>query len=164
MAVLAGDLADASVPEVNRPTLAAYQTVTQSINNTTATAITMTSEVIDSENGHSNVSNTSRYTPTKAGYYLCIGQVAWGLNTTGDRTAQFRKNGATLDGAPYGSEPALNGAAFLFGGSYAMAVIFCNGTTDYIELWGNQNSGAALSTAYSAGGTSSFMSIFYMHS
>jgi hypothetical protein len=153
----------ASDPEFQRPSFAAYQVTTQSVTNTVATAITMTAEVLDTINGHSNSSLTSRYTPSVPGYYMCIGQVAWALSTAGDRNAQFRKNGATLDGAPYGSEPALNGAAFIFGGSYAMAVILCNGTTDYIELFGNQNSGGALNTAYSAGGTSSFMSIWWMH-
>lgn len=154
----------ASDAEINRPSVTLIQTVTQSPANTTPTAITFTSEIIDSNGWHSNVSNTSRVVPSIAGWYMCWGQVAWTANTTGDRNAKFRKNGAALDGAPYGSAAALNGAAYLHGTSFAMAVIFCNGTTDYIELWGAQNSGGALSTVYVATDISSMMTVFYMHS
>jgi len=145
--------------KVGRPYLHAYQSSTQSIANTTDTAITMGAEILDTISGHSTVSNTSRYTPNVAGYYRCIGNVAWAGSTAGDRAAQFRLNGsAAATNAPYAPMPALNGAAFLGGSSgLAVATFQMNGTTDYIELWGSQNSGGSLSTNVT--GTNSFMII-----
>lgn len=164
MAVLSGQKALAEDPEINRPSVSLVQISGQSIANTTNTAITFTGEIVDTHGWHSTSVNTTRVTPTVAGYYLCIGQVAWTANTTGDRSCKFRKNGSALDGAPYGSAAALNGAAFLHGTVSAMAVIQCNGATDYIELWATQNSGGALSTVYVSTDVSSVMTIFYMHS
>lgn len=163
MVALGGARIFASDPENARPSVALYATTTQNVNNLTNTEMLLNSETLDTHNWHSTVSNTARITPTIPGYYDCVGMVAWGLNTTGDRNAQFRKNGAQLDGAPYGPAAALNGASFLFGGAWAFAVIFCNGTTDYISLWGNQNSGGVLSTAYSAGGTSTWCRVTFLH-
>lgn len=143
--------------KVTRPYCHAFQSVTQNLTNLVAAAVTMTSETLDNTNGHSTSTNTSRFTPTVGGWYRCIGGVCFAGNVTGDRQAGFRKNGNTVDEAPYGGMPGMNGASFLAGFAYAFADIQCNGTTDYIELWGAQNSGGTLATFVSGGSVNSFM-------
>lgn len=145
--------------ELNNPYFHGIQVVTQTLTTATPTAITFTSEIVDTHNWHSTSSNTSRYTPQIAGYYQCIGFVSFAADTTGDRVAAFRKNGSRLDGANYGSMPALNGAVYAAGSCWAAATILCNGTTDYIELWGEHNKGSNLATAYAATLNASFMII-----
>lgn len=129
-----------------------YQTAVQALANATWVAITFTGEVVDTISGHSVSSNTSRYTPTTAGYYKCVGQVTTAVSTAGDRVAQFRKNGSVVtsgsDGdAPYSGVPSMKGTGLSFGMAFAWATIKCNGSTDYIELYGQQNSGGSLNTA-----------------
>lgn len=150
----AADLNSATDP----PLVFAYQIVTQSLANTTWTAITMTAEVIDTISGHSLVTNTSRYTPNVAGTYEVYGQVAFAINATGDRGAQFRKNGSTTDGLQYGAARAMSGGNFA-GIAVSSGVVNLNGTTDYVELYAFQDSGGTISTSYGAGFTTSFMQI-----
>lgn len=160
MAFLAGEnLTAAALNAVTDPPLLfAYQIVTQTLLSTTWSAITMTAEVIDTISGHSLTTNTSRYTPTVAGTYEVYGQVAFAISSAGDRGAQFRKNGATTDGLQYGAARAISGGG-LAGIAVTSGVVSLNGTTDYIELYGTQDSGGALDTFYAAGFTTSFMQI-----
>lgn len=141
------------------PLLVAQQIVVQTLANITWAAITMTGETIDSLNGHSTSTNPSRYTPSTAGYYEVEGQVAFAASTAGDRGAQIRKNGATIDGAHYGAQRAMAGVGSFSGIARCGAVVFLNGTTDYIELYGYQDSGGNLNTYYTAGFTASYMKV-----
>lgn len=157
--VLTGAVTALAAPNtVNRPYFHGWQSIVQTITNLTPLAITFTNEEVDNISGHSTSVNTSRFVPNVVGRYLCIGQTIYAGNVTGDRTAAFRKNGATLDSAAYTGAAGLNGAAFLPGFSgIAVATIACNGTTDFIELWANQNSGGNLNTFATAGATNSWM-------
>lgn len=159
--VVVGTLTAANNSPVGRPYLHAYQssTGTQTLTTTTATAITFDAEILDTLGAHSTSVNPSRFTPTVAGYYKCIGQVCFAVDTTGDRTAWFHKNGASVTGAtPYGGIPAMNGTGLSYGFAHAFATILCNGSTDYIELFGEHNKGSNLATA-SDGNSCSYMII-----
>jgi len=125
------------------PRLSARQVngATQTITANTPVAITMTAEDQDNINGHSTSSLTSRYTPNVAGEYECHGAVAVDNALTSGTavTAQFRKNGAVSLRGSYG---------ILFAQSQGSVANVCmanpctfqmNGTTDYIELWGNSS-------------------------
>lgn len=129
----------------------AYQTSTQTLANSTWTAITMNAEAYDPQGFHSTSSNTARFTPTVAGRYYVFGWVAFVGNTTGDRAAQFRKNGAQTDELPYGGMPAANGTGLIAGFAQASGTVALNGSTDYIELYAIQNTGGNLATFYSSG-------------
>lgn len=144
-----------------KPYLHALQNTTQNITSSAAItqAVTFDAELLDTINGHSVLSNTSRYTPSPAGFYRCTGMVALAANTTGDRGIQFKKNGAAVDGAPYFGYPATNGTGFVGSTPWAEATIYCNGSTDYIELYVGQNSGSTLGTTVSATLTKSYMII-----
>lgn len=143
------------------PKLHAYQSssVTQTLATGVDEAIEFDAEVLDTINGHSLVTNNTRYTPTVAGKYKCFGQMAVDVNATGNRIAHFRKNGARDLGAPYSGFRAPVGADSI-GVAVAGALISCNGTTDYIELWGYQSSGGNLDT-FSDATSNSFMQIEY---
>jgi hypothetical protein len=137
-----------------------YQVTGQSINNQTDTAVTFTGEILDTANGHSSVSNTSRYTPTIPGYYRCHGEIAWAMVADATfRACHFRKNGARADGGPHDTETNQNTATLVNTVTKCEATYAMNGSTDYIEIWGWHNRGSALSTLYTANVTNSFMII-----
>jgi hypothetical protein len=138
------------------PLLFTYQTTVQSIANITWTAINFHLDVYDTINGHSTVTNITRYTPNVSGTYDVEGQIAYAVNSTNDRGAQFRRNGSTIDGLQYGAARAGAGSSFASIATCS-GVVFLNGSTDYIELYGFQESGGSLNTSYGAGFTTSFM-------
>lgn len=125
-----------------------YQTSggTQSIANSTPTAISFNAQIVDDLNGHQNSPNPTRYTPSVSGYYKAWGLIAYPASGAFDILAQFRKNGAVVVGAaPYGGTRTAS-SGFIAMTAQSQATFSMNGTTDYLELWTNQNSGGALST------------------
>lgn len=130
-----------------KPYFHGYTTASQTLADSTPAAILLAAEVVDTINGHSTSVNTSRYTPNIAGKYRCVGQVSWEPLNSGQRSALFRKNGVELTNAgnPHGSYMSFD-SGFVGGASPAFATIACNGTTDYIELWGKHNAGPNIDT------------------
>lgn len=125
------------------PVFLAYASVAQSIPNNAFTAITFDTEVVDSFNGHSGITNPSRYTAQVAGYYDVVGKVSWAANATGRRIASLFVNGAEL-GYTRGESNASSTA--IAGSCFAIAPVFLN-VNDYVEVQGFQSSGGALNTA-----------------
>lgn len=134
------------------PVFSGYQASSQAISNSTWTSITIDTERLDSDGGHSTVTNTSRYTATVPGLYLVFGTVAWAASGTG-----YRRTAVALNGSrPQGSAAGFDQAQVVQAGTFAMALITMNGVGDYVELQGQQNSGGALSTAASSDFSASF--------
>ncbi|MFI2078458.1 hypothetical protein [Streptomyces triculaminicus] len=127
------------------PVFSGYQTTAQSISNATFTSFTLDTEVVDSDGGHSTSTNTSRYTATVAGTYLVVGTAGWNGNATGYRRCRITLNGAAVPGAAVGAD-ATNSVLC---GQCVTAIVVMNGTTDYVEVQGQQSSGGALA-AYNA--------------
>ena len=116
----------------------------------TAVAITFTTEDIDTHGFHDNVTNNSRVTPTVAGIYTVRGAVVFEALTTPVFTAVWiRKNGST--GLPPAARTPGGTSA---GGIYTAALVTFNGTTDYVELIGQQDSAGADNTNVSSQYTS----------
>lgn len=86
----------------------------------------------------------SRYTPTAPGWYLFVGGVQWPVNTTGCRVSQLQKNGST-SGSFANSMNALSTSSY-FPSQQAIGMYLMNGTTDYVEVWGYQDSGSSLTS------------------
>lgn len=129
---------------LSMPVFEGRQTVAQSIANGTPAALTWDTEDIDTDNGHSTVTNTSRYTPATAARFQLSAGVGWASNATGYRTGELWKNGVVLNGG--GTVlPAVNGAQSRF--PTRTMTTTANGTSDYVEVWVNQTSGGALLTA-----------------
>lgn len=117
---------------------------TLSLANNVAAALPLALEDADPLNGHSTTTNTSRWTCPAgwAGTYLVLGGIRIDGGSTGWRTASLRKNGAGLNAnAGVNSEQqSAAGSAFVTVSPTLVQLV----TGDYMELWGNQDSGAAL--------------------
>lgn len=110
------------------PAFRAALSNTQSISSTTATKIQFNSETFDTNNNYDNTTNY-RFTPTVAGYYQ-INSMAQLLATSGTVfLTTIYKNGTSYQrcGAFYGSANEF--------GSAGSALVYCNGSTDYIEVF-----------------------------
>jgi hypothetical protein len=122
---------------LNPPRAQVFNSAAQSVNNATFTGMTFDSEQYDSDTIHNPGSFPTRFTPQTPGLYAVSGQISWSSNVTGVRLSVLYLNGVAVaqNDIPTGS------------GNLDVQVakeIYCNGSTDYLELVGWQNSGAAL--------------------
>lgn len=143
-AIYGTDVTDAVNFLANPPAFIGYQNTVQAIGNTTWVPLSLDAEQLDSYNGHSTSSNTSRYVcqAGAAGWYTACGVFAPSANSTGFRAVRLQVNGS----------PVLGAAAYLpNNGSVELGVvtptkdIFLN-VGDYIEVAGWQSSGGTLNT------------------
>jgi len=145
------------------PMFFGYQGTAQSIGSgTTGAAITIDTEVIDTDGGHSTVSNTSRYTCQVAGYYLVWGCVSWVTNATEERITYYQKNGAVIvGGSSVQANPVTSSHATVIPGTI---MILPMSVGDYFEVWGSQVSGSSLNTqADATQGKNSSMLCVWLH-
>lgn len=145
---------------LNVPCFHGYQSASQSIASNTWSAISLNVTTMDSYSGHSDTTNNSRYTAQVSGWYMVSGVVAFGANATGFRAAKVNVNGTTLLNAG-------NGYAQNTGGTFSCPVttpnrpVFLN-SGDYVELYGFQNSGGALSTS-ALGELACGLTVWWLH-
>lgn len=141
----------------NRPRARLQQTVAQTLTTATPTAVTFDTESIDSANGHSTSSNTSRYTCQEAGTYEISGVVAFAANASGVRFAAVYLNG-TLQTDSVVTHPA-NSAGGQTTSVPSNAILIPMVLTDYVELFGLQASGGNLATSVGLGTPASGMTV-----
>lgn len=138
------------------PLLIATQSSLQNIPDSTLTAITYDATTLDTDGGHSNVTNNSRYTAQVAGWYLMIGTVMWAPNGTGNRLTQLYKNGVQFNpGQQMPAAGSTNNATV-----QASALVFL-AVGDYIQTFGYQTSGSTLGTGLVGVGSS--MQVIWLH-
>jgi hypothetical protein len=131
------------------PMVKVSRSSTQSISDSTLTAVQWDTEAWDTDAFHSTISNTSRITvPTGfGGRYLLIGQITFDANATGRRVAYIMLSGVTycagVNTVPTGAEVVMNLTA------EASAV-----AGDFFELVVWQNSGGALNVQSALNGLS----------
>ncbi len=128
--------------ETNPPLLIVSQSSTQPLSSGGFSAITWPSPTNDTYSGWSSGAPT-RYTPNVSGIYLVIGSIGFAPNATGGRTAQLCKNGV---GNVVNQSSVGNSGASYNTVVQVTSFISCNGTTDYFELYSDQNSGSSLSS------------------
>jgi hypothetical protein len=125
------------------PAFSAYSSVEQSLTAGTVTKITFGAEEFDTNNNFAS----SRFTPTVAGYY----QVTGGIQVSSSFTTiivYIYKNGSVYKNVQYIS---TNGAV-----ASGTTLVYMNGSTDYVELYGtigstqNISSGADRGTYFQA--------------
>jgi len=121
------------------PAFSAYQSVQQTgIAATTWTKITLTTENFDTNSNYAS----SRFTPTVAGYYQINGTITLvGANATYFVFCNLYKNGVIYAQ----SAPTLGGTSF-YPTSGCGAVIYLNGSTDYVELYAFGSAGGSWNT------------------
>jgi hypothetical protein len=120
----------------NQPAFSAYQSTQQVVANATATKITFTTSEFDTTSG---MYASSRFTPTIAGYYYISASVSFdgGAGSIYVQTAIY-KNGLQFKSVAIVN--IYNAAPFIG------ALIYLNGSTDYVEIYGTQSSGISLNT------------------
>ena len=125
--------ATAGVP-VNGPAFSYYQSSAQTLSSGTTTKITFTSSDFDTSGG---MFASSRFTPTVSGYYAVSTGVQVNTTATGI-SLEVWKNGAIFK--RLSNTVASNGVAS------SSCLVYCNGSTDYVEIYANFTLGQALST------------------
>jgi hypothetical protein len=118
------------------PAFSAYQNVATSIPDTTQTKVLLQAETFDTGNCFAS----STFTPNVAGYYQFSGSVGFASNPA-SLQAHLAKNGAVVAS---GVQTVASGILYI--GSVD-CLISMNGTTDYVELWASQTSGAPQDTS-----------------
>lgn len=135
----------------NPPLFFIFQNSAQTFTTSVFAATTFDGSVQDTYAGHSTVTNNSRYTPQVAGTYMIGGATGWASNATGGRGGGIYKNGSPLTTLGGGNAIVGNAGG---GGTVTISPIppipVQLTLTDYVEIWGFQNSGGNLAT--NAGG------------
>lgn len=140
--VHAADITDLIALTTARPLVRLVANSTQSLADATAVAITFATEDIDTHGFHSTSVNTSRITPTIAGYYRVRGTVLFGARADyADLNCWIRLNGSSnLAPAYRGGFAGITTSSVETG--IAEVIVSLNGTTDYVELVAQQNNTA----------------------
>ncbi len=141
---------------IRKPIVRLIQQVAQSMTSGTAAALTFGtgSEDIDTHGFHDVSVNNTRITPTIAGYYRLSGCFSMSSATYTQSLAGFRKNGSNVSPLTTLRPDAASASA---NSTPATAVtLTANGSTDYFEFIGQQNSGGAQNTSVAAGLASVF--------
>lgn len=142
----------------NKPTAMVYQNAAQSIptGSTFSTVVTWDTTTNDNWNGHSSVTNPSRYTFQVAGLYSLNANLTYSNSAgLGVRALALQVNGSILNGAQTFNQSYSNN--FL---NVSLAnVLYQAAVGDYVEANTWQNSGGALSLVSNR----SFMSVMYIH-
>jgi len=140
-------LTSASTIAGTGPAFSAYASATQSLSNSTLTKIQFNTEEFDTANCYDNATNY-RFTPNVGGYYQITMASAIGSTATGVANTQLvcaiYKNGSFFK---FGGSTLLNNTYDML--AAVSALIYLNGSTDYVEGYLRQISGGALNTAFS---------------
>lgn len=113
------------------PAFSAWASTGTTAASSTFTKVMFASEEFDTANCFDSTTNY-RFTPNVAGYYYISGCVGCGVAV---QITSIYKNGAEFK---RGNQ--LGTGAYLFS-TIAAAIIYFNGTTDYVELYWHQNTG-----------------------
>ena len=116
------------------PAFSAYTSGTGATIGTGATKVTFDAEEFDTNSNFAS----SRFTPTVAGYYQVNSQTQPNASYTGGYISIY-KNGSAYKYGTY-----IN-AAVSFGGFTVSTLVYCNGSTDYLEVY------AAFTTSQATG-------------
>jgi hypothetical protein len=124
--------------QVGAPAFSVYRSGSQTLSTSTLTKIQYNAENFDTNSNFDSTTNY-RFTPTVAGYYQINYQV--GVSTTAcNIEIRVVKNGDTNAGGGFW----VNTSAVRGTGSN---VIYCNGSTDYLEIYATISSGQTLDSA-----------------
>ena len=124
------------------PAFSAYASISQIVTANTFTKLQANIKEFDTASCYDNVTNY-RFTPTVAGYYQVTCQVNPSSTLTSTRTLTTIYKNGTL----FKEGVDVNTAAA--GRSQVSALVYMNGTTDYLEFYFLLNGTGTLSTAVS---------------
>jgi hypothetical protein len=107
----------------NMPAFSAYATTATSLVSTVSTKLLFDTEEYDTNNNFAS----SRFTPTVAGYYVFFGGAAYATAAAISQLILY-KNGSLYKRLSNTSPSAVSAI-------YGSGQVYCNGTTDYVELY-----------------------------
>jgi hypothetical protein len=116
----------------NMPAFSAYQSSAQTLSANTATKLTFTTEEFDTNNNFAS----STFTPTVNGYYLITAGMEFSTAAAG-AILYIYKNGSLY-------KKFTNTNPALVSGLNGSGIVSCNGSTDYVEIYGFTSVGQAL--------------------
>lgn len=111
----------------NGPAVSAYLNSAQSLSSQTHTKITLDVENFDTNSNFAS----SRFTPTVAGYYQVNGSAMFASTTS----TQFGWAEIYKNGSAYQVGNQVFAASISYPVSNVSTLVYCNGSTDYIELY-----------------------------
>ncbi|CAB4121100.1 hypothetical protein UFOVP7_38 [uncultured Caudovirales phage] len=118
---------------VGGPAFSAYLSSNQSVSSGVFTKVACNTEEFDTNSNYDNATNY-RFTPTVAGYYQVNGSVNFtGTGTRTDYLASIYKNGTEFKRGNYTNISNANND-----NATVSALIYFNGSTDYVELYAYQ--------------------------
>jgi hypothetical protein len=119
------------------PAFSAYGSATQTFATSTFTKVAYNTKSFDTNTNYDATTNY-RFTPTVAGYYQINAVVSFASSGSGASIVSLYKNG---------SEFIRGGVSILSIGPVINIsnLVYANGSTDYFEIYGWQNSGGNLS-------------------
>jgi len=128
----------------NGPSFSAYRSTTQAVaSGATPVKITYNTEEFDTDGAYDNVSNF-RFQPVVAGYYRVSASIQQGgTSATGYSAISIYKNGSAFK---HGNRLPNNANSVVV---QVTALIQMNGTTDYLEIFYAQTTGASMTIAAS---------------
>jgi hypothetical protein len=127
------------------PAFSANTVTAQSFSTSTFTKVQYNVEVFDTNSNYDPTTNY-RFTPTVAGYYQINANVSFSGSATGYAQMGIYKNGNFIVGGS-----GIPNNVTIGGQCNVSSVIYCNGSTDYIEIYAWQSSGGALALQTGAG-------------
>lgn len=127
---------------LNPPIAELRQTVAQTLTTGVTTAITFTTEDVDSVNGHDTVTNPDRYTAVYAGWYQVSGGCSFAASAVGQRIVVPTVNGTLVNGSGADVQSTAALTCFI---PIRTKLIYLN-VGDFVQLTAFQNSGGNLNT------------------
>lgn len=124
---------------LNKPDATVYLAADFTLGNNAYTVVPWTAAQTDNWNGHSNSTNSSRYTVPVSGTYAVSGAVTFDANATGQRVTKIYKNGSAVTGTNLW-EPASANFVTVSIPPFSIPCL----VGDYLEIAAFQNSGGNL--------------------
>jgi hypothetical protein len=125
---------------IQGPAFSAVPATGTSLTGTVFTKITYDSEEFDTNNNFSS----SRFTPTVAGYYQFNWAVYFNSSSGSERATAIYKNGSAYK---WSNDLQISGAIVMSGS----ALVYLNGSTDYVEIYGYSSNSITTGTTTHAG-------------
>jgi hypothetical protein len=125
-----------------QPKFSAHSAVTQNVTSATWTKVTLGTENFDTNSNFA----TSRFTPTVAGYYMLTGTIRAnpGASSTANTSiCSVYKNGSEVQ---RGNEAIGSGTGYQQ--PTVTTILYMNGSTDYVELYGYISTNAGTPSFY----------------
>ena len=144
------------------PMFRGRQSAAQTFVSGTWAAVTLDTTDVDTDSGHSNVTNNSRYTAQTAGWYWVVGFGSWTTGgSTGDIYCALYINGTIQVGTAQALQRV--GGAGGFGSVSGSSLIHLR-AGDYVEVFARQDTGANLNSWTSNVDLTPCMNLVWVHS